>query len=85
MKFDRTNFLSSQNFRILFLKLIQPHYCLNNVISTKTFTTLSQQILSGRLLLVIMSRQKSNLNCKFTLEPITTYHIKALITIFFVK
>ena len=43
MKFDQTNFLSSQNFRILFLKLIQPHYCLNNVITTKNFTTLSQQ------------------------------------------
>ena len=35
MKFDRTNFLSLQNFWILFLKLIQPDYCLNNVISTK--------------------------------------------------
>ena len=28
-----------------------------------------------KLLLVIMNGQKSNLNCRFKLEPITTYHI----------
>ena len=38
-------------------------------------TILSQQILSGGLLLVVMGRQKSNLSCKFKLEPITTYHL----------
>ena len=38
-------------------------------------TIFSQQILSGGLLLVIMDEQKSNLNCKFKLEPITTYHL----------
>jgi len=35
----------------------------------------SQQILSGGLLLVVMGGQKSNLNCKFKLEWITTYQI----------
>ena len=38
-------------------------------------TTFSQQILSGGLLLVIMSGQKSNLSYRFKLELITTYHI----------
>ena len=33
----------------------------------------SQQIVSGRLLLVVMSEQKGNLSCGFKLEPITTY------------
>ena len=35
------------------------------------FTTFSQQILSGGLLLVVMD----NLSCTFKLEPITTYHL----------
>ena len=35
------------------------------------FTTFSQQILSGGLLLVVMD----NLSCRFKLEPITTYHL----------
>ena len=39
------------------------------------FTTLSQQILNSKLLLVIMGGKKSNLNCEFKLEPITTFHI----------
>ena len=39
------------------------------------FTTFSQLILSSRLLLVVMNRQKSNLNCKFKFEPIITYHM----------
>ena len=38
-------------------------------------TIFSQQILSGGLLLVIMDEQKSNLSCRFKLEPITTYHL----------
>ena len=38
-------------------------------------TIFSPQILRGRLLLVVMSRQKSNLSCEFKFEPITTYHI----------
>jgi len=39
------------------------------------FTTFSQQIINDRLLLVVMSGQKSNLSCRFKLEPITTNHL----------
>ena len=39
------------------------------------FTTLSQQILSDRLLLAVISGQKSNFSGEFKLEPITTYHL----------
>ena len=35
------------------------------------FTIFSQQIVSDRLLLVVMSEQKNNLSCEFKLEPIT--------------
>ena len=41
---------------------------MKNVVST----TFSQQIIGDRLLVVI-GEQKSNLNCEFKLEPITTY------------
>ena len=37
-------------------------------------TTILQQILSGRLLLVIIVGLKSNLNTKFKFEPIITNH-----------
>ena len=39
------------------------------------FTTLSQQILCGRLLLTVMGEQKSNLICEFKLELIITFHL----------
>ena len=39
------------------------------------FTTLSQQIINDRLLLVVMDEQKSNLSCRFKLEPITINHL----------
>ena len=39
------------------------------------FTIFSQQILSGRLLLFVISGQKSNLSCEFKLKLITTYHL----------
>ena len=39
-------------------------------------TTFSQQILSDRLLLVVISRQKNALSCGFKLEPITIYHMQ---------
>ena len=35
-------------------------------------TTLSHQILSGKLLLVTIGGQKNNLSCEFELESITT-------------
>ena len=38
------------------------------------FTTLSKQILNDRLLLVIIGKQKNNLNYKFKLKSIITYH-----------
>ena len=38
-------------------------------------TTFLQQILSSRLLLVVIGRQKINLDCEFKFEPLTTYHI----------
>ena len=38
-------------------------------------TTFLQQILSSGLLLVVISRQKSNLSNIFKLELITTYHL----------
>ena len=34
-----------------------------------------QQILSDKLLLVVMDEQKINLSCEFKLEPITTYYL----------
>ena len=47
-------------------------------------TTFSQQILYGKLLLVVISGQQSNFSCKFKLKPITTsqfgYVIKILWT-----
>ena len=39
------------------------------------FTTLSQQIINGRLLLIVIGGEKSNLSGKFKLNPITTYHL----------
>ena len=38
-------------------------------------TTLSQQILSGKLLLVVTSEQISNLSGKFKLKQIIIYHL----------
>ena len=39
------------------------------------FITFSQQILSDRLLLVVMGGQKNNLSYEFKLESIITYHL----------
>ena len=36
---------------------------------------LQQQILSDKLLLVIMGEQKINLSYRFKLKPITTYYL----------
>ena len=38
-------------------------------------TTFLQQILSGKLLLVVIVDAKSNLNVNFEFEPITTNHL----------
>ena len=45
------------------------------------FTILLQQILSGRLLLVVIGGQKSNSSCGFKLELITTYQYHLLFVI----
>ena len=39
------------------------------------FIILSRQILSGRLSLVVMGKQKSNLSYRFKLEPVTAYQL----------
>ena len=39
------------------------------------FTTISQQILSGSLLLAVFGWQKCNFSCRFKLEPITTKYL----------
>ena len=51
-----------------FWALILEKYYVYNI-----FTTLSQKILNGRLLLIVMGRQKCNLSCEFKLKPITTF------------
>ena len=38
-------------------------------------TTFSQQILSSKLLLAVISKQKSNFNDKFKIEPIIASHL----------
>ena len=43
------------------------------------YTIFSQQILSDRLLLVVIGGQKSNLSYRFKLEPITTYHLRFIL------
>ena len=43
------------------------------------FTTFSQQIVSDRLLLVVINEQKSNLSCGFKLKPITTYRMRFVV------
>ena len=40
------------------------------------FSTLSKQIINERLLVVVISRQKSNFSGEFKLEPITTYPLR---------
>ena len=43
------------------------------------FTILSQQILSGKLLLTIIDRKKNNFSGGFKLESVTTYPVKFII------
>ena len=59
--------------QFFFLKLQVSIYLEEKCYVHNIFTTFSQQIISGKLLLVVMSEQKSNLSCGFKLEPITTY------------
>ena len=48
-------------------------------ISITFFTLFLQQILSGRLLLIVIDEKKSNLSYRFKLELITTYYLKSVI------
>ena len=48
-------------------------------------TIFSQQMLSDRLLLVIIDRQKSNFSNKFKLKLIITYHLRFVVKCFLKK
>ena len=66
------------NFPYNTKKMLCPQHFYN------TFTTnlkLSQQILNGRLLLIVMGCQKSNLSCEFILKPIVTYCLWVVVKI----
>ena len=45
------------------------------------FTTLSQKILSGRLLLAVNGGQQSNFIGEFKLKPVTTYSLGFVVKI----
>ena len=50
-------------------------FLIREILSHNIFTTLSEQMLSDRLLLVVISRQRNNLSYGFKLELIITYHL----------
>ena len=50
---------------------------MKNVVSTP----FSQQIIGGRLLVVVTGGPKSNLNCEFKLKPIITYYLKFIMKV----
>ena len=58
------------------VEVLYPFYlcsvCFLSLMRNDMFTTFLQQILSSRLLLVVMGGQKNNLSCEFKLESITT-------------
>ena len=54
---------------------LKPYLNIEKYYVYKIFTILSYQILSGRLLLVVIGGQKINLNFGFKLKPIITCHI----------
>ena len=60
-------------FKYLFSQMLI-HFPINFMRNVMSIIFL-QQIINGRLLLVVMGEQKSNLNCRFKLESITTYHL----------
>lgn len=45
------------------------------------FTTISQKILSDKLLLIVINKQKSNFNNEFILESIITYYLKFILNV----
>ena len=72
---QKNNWSSFRLWKISQSKCICCTYKTNHIRKIAISTTFSQQILSGRLLLVVMGRQKSNLSCEFKLEPITTFRL----------
>ena len=50
-------------------------FLIREILSHNIFTTLSEQMLSDRLLLVVIGRQRNNLSYGFKLELIITYHL----------
>ena len=60
--------------------ICSPKFVENNLLYQKikrnvTLTIISQQIIHNRLLLIVISWQKSNFSDRFKLEPITTYQL----------
>ena len=50
-------------------------FLIREILSHNIFTTLSEQMLSDRLLLVVIGKQRNNLSYGFKLELIITYHL----------
>ena len=50
-------------------------FLIKEILSHNIFTILSQQMLSDRLLLVVIGGQRNNLSCGFKLELIITYYL----------
>ena len=50
-------------------------FLIREILSHNIFTTLSEQMLSDRLLLIVIDRQRNNLSYGFKLELIITYHL----------
>ena len=76
---DRCTFNNEESRATLFLPFHKPKNKSRNLWEKKKrnamFTIFSQQIINGRLLLVVISGQKSTLSCEFKLELITIYHM----------
>lgn len=45
------------------------------------FTTLSQKILSNKLLLIATNKQKSNFNNGLILDSVITYYLKSILNV----
>ena len=58
-----------------FYSRIYSHFSFEKFYSHNIFTTLSQQILSNRLLLAVIGEQKSNFSGGLKFEPIAIYHL----------
>ena len=50
-------------------------FLIREILFHNIFTTLSEQMLSDRILLVVIGKQRNNLSYGFKLELIITYHL----------